>query len=836
MASSYPTGLDAFPTTRPGGNLVGPDVLDHADALNKIEAELGVNPSSSYTDVAARLAAIEAAEGGGGGGGVSSSLEAKLTNSPAAGTNSLTLDRTAPAGWVAQSFIVVDAYTPQAELVKMNSASGTSVVTVASLKYSHAAGDTVLLLNSGVATAALWGVKADGSTDDHDALQEAIVQCAANGIWLDCQAKTSIIASPLVLPQSHKIRNFNFKASASFAPADTNNAALMTQDGNIVSVVSADPATDIITTNVAHGIPADGIGVVFGGSSLPAGLVAGRFYYAYNRTTTTFTVSATVGGPNVDITATGTGTAYCEVYSANIKSFFQNGFLNCNLVPGLNGILVSVQQNAQWDVFRVDGAPGFGIRVTGQEAGWQNIEVNNCGVGIQFDNMSFLYAYEISMQGCTTSFLQGINAGLISSSLTGIHIEDLDAPGTYIDFATGPCSNVLLDDVTISGMGTDSASNVGIDLGVAGTKICTYEIRRLKFPTASVGTSNLAVRDNYRGKSILAYTASSTASADREIGCLIGNNVPSAGTISDSYVGTTVWGVGGKEMRFGQQQNISPLLELSPGSSQTADSLIVRDTTGAQKLGITKDAALWLAKLLVGSNAGPQVLSGTGSPEGAVTAPVGSLFLRTDGGTNTTVYRKEAGAGNTGWVASASGGGGGGDPANMVKPGDMGLLAWTAPWWLGVNSPGGIGAGTQEVWAMRFVMPASGTVTNVVGRCATAGVSFSGNGAKFAIFDNAGSTRLFVSGDLSASLGATGAKTLPFATPGTLAAGVYWLAFWAQATTMPRFDGQSLALTPGISAVNQVVSRVATGLTDMPATITPNVAGGAQQPWTLGLT
>jgi hypothetical protein len=43
--------------------------------------------------------------------------------------------------------------------------------------------------------------------------------------------------------------------------------------------------------------------------------------------------------------------------------------------------------------------------------------------------------------------------------------------------------------------------------------------------------------------------------------------------------------------------------------------------------------------------------TGAGTPEGAVTAPVGSLFTRTDGGANTTLYVKESGTGNTGWVA-----------------------------------------------------------------------------------------------------------------------------------------------------------------------------------------
>ena len=43
--------------------------------------------------------------------------------------------------------------------------------------------------------------------------------------------------------------------------------------------------------------------------------------------------------------------------------------------------------------------------------------------------------------------------------------------------------------------------------------------------------------------------------------------------------------------------------------------------------------------------------SGTGSPEGVITATVGTLYRRTDGGANTTLYVKESGTGNTGWVA-----------------------------------------------------------------------------------------------------------------------------------------------------------------------------------------
>ena len=45
------------------------------------------------------------------------------------------------------------------------------------------------------------------------------------------------------------------------------------------------------------------------------------------------------------------------------------------------------------------------------------------------------------------------------------------------------------------------------------------------------------------------------------------------------------------------------------------------------------------------------LLSGFGSPEGVVTSSPGILYLNKNGGTGTTLYKKETGTGNTGWVA-----------------------------------------------------------------------------------------------------------------------------------------------------------------------------------------
>jgi hypothetical protein len=54
----------------------------------------------------------------------------------------------------------------------------------------------------------------------------------------------------------------------------------------------------------------------------------------------------------------------------------------------------------------------------------------------------------------------------------------------------------------------------------------------------------------------------------------------------------------------------------------------------------------------LGSSTGPQIRSGSGSPNGVVTGSPGDLYLNTAGGAATTLYVKESGAAtNTGWVA-----------------------------------------------------------------------------------------------------------------------------------------------------------------------------------------
>jgi hypothetical protein len=58
-----------------------------------------------------------------------------------------------------------------------------------------------------------------------------------------------------------------------------------------------------------------------------------------------------------------------------------------------------------------------------------------------------------------------------------------------------------------------------------------------------------------------------------------------------------------------------------------------------------------LFELMPGDGETIRIYKGYGSPENSVAAGVGSIYLRLDGGANTSIYIKESGSSNTGWQA-----------------------------------------------------------------------------------------------------------------------------------------------------------------------------------------
>lgn len=82
-------------------------------------------------------------------------------------------------------------------------------------------------------------------------------------------------------------------------------------------------------------------------------------------------------------------------------------------------------------------------------------------------------------------------------------------------------------------------------------------------------------------------------------------------------------------------------------------NVFVPAVDGAASFGATTNRAsdTFSRQITIGSSGIVRILSGTGSPEGLVSAVVSTIYLRSDGGASTSFYVKQSGSGNTGWVA-----------------------------------------------------------------------------------------------------------------------------------------------------------------------------------------
>ena len=93
-------------------------------------------------------------------------------------------------------------------------------------------------------------------------------------------------------------------------------------------------------------------------------------------------------------------------------------------------------------------------------------------------------------------------------------------------------------------------------------------------------------------------------------------------------------------------------LTLSGANLQLAFTAMFPSTNGDKPLGQSnlRFSEVYSVKFVFGDGT-RTVSSGSGSPEGVVTAPIGSLYTNTAGGASTTLYVKTSGTGNTGWTA-----------------------------------------------------------------------------------------------------------------------------------------------------------------------------------------
>ena len=141
-----------------------------------------------------------------------------------------------------------------------------------------------------------------------------------------------------------------------------------------------------------------------------------------------------------------------------------------------------------------------------------------------------------------------------------------------------------------------------------------------------------------------------------------------------------------------------------------------------------------LAQNISGDTEQVRVYSGVGTPEASVAAGVGSLYMRTDGGADTAVYRKETGSADTGWVAvkspaslplSVTNGGLGADNSSQVQGTVLYVSATGVISFLATGTSGQFlktqGAGANPIWATQTAPALTLVSTTTISAAATTG-------------------------------------------------------------------------------------------------------------------
>jgi hypothetical protein len=279
----------------------------------------------------------------------------------------------------------------------------------------------------------------------------------------------------------------------------------------------------------------------------------------------------------------------------------------------------------------------------------------------QYNNVG-LYAdscYNLDLYGCkftcrndtTTTFytgiyIQGLARGL---KMFGGSIEDY---GTAVRVADR--SDVLLDGVYFESPNFVGAVGISANSlsGVALTLIsCTvYLLNHAQWLNMPTGTKNaLAATGNkfiYAQYSVGDVTPAPTVPIAYNIGLSIGDvdlsgdswetvhyhaTNQSSGYTNNAWTSTAT-----------QPANYNVRFPLNdPNANRHLNEYVGRNIVLPQSKTITAGS------YVLGN--GAKDLDGSATPEGAITAPVGSLYRRTDGTTVTSLYTKGSGSGTTGW-------------------------------------------------------------------------------------------------------------------------------------------------------------------------------------------
>lgn len=326
---------------------------------------------------------------------------------------------------------------------------------------------------------------------------------------------------------------------------------------------------------------------------------------------------------------------------------------------------------------RISGVGGgFGLRVSSWSNSFSSVEIWECNKGLQCGSEFNANAFHgLYISGCTNEAIVSVDGpgqqasstfiGTVAQYSGGtrstIDLQEAYAfkfVGLYLEGNKAPC-NLLFGSRAHSCTATGVIHN--LETGTAGIQV----IRNEGKGTVINGVTNLGgtVDSLVRIEGMLPTTTvaglqmSSGAATNGELYDFSARKATVRGDGLESRLGPAViralFSENALEVRRSDTDALQMFVQdgkLYFGSDTTVPSLQRSGGTLSMLYG-AGTGTFRAPQFGLGATGGPLWMTTPGSPEGAITAPPGSICSRTAGGAGTTLYVKESGTGNTGWVA-----------------------------------------------------------------------------------------------------------------------------------------------------------------------------------------
>lgn len=418
------------------------------------------------------------------------------------------------------------------------------------------------------------------------------------------------------------------------------------------------PGTQIIKNSILVTVPAAlSTGIVLGGSSANALVSGNRVRLAQNADNYRWGIFVAGGSPIDDETL---------VVGAEISN-------NVVEAPGV-GIYVAFRTQAvtvRGNNIRIVenlGSPAerYGVLLTGGEDSTNcTVESNTIrgahhGVALQGEHLGAVVRSN-KIYSPTGNGVVALDGGGVNAIITANEVWEPGEYGVALTVtAVGPIvlgHNYITDATSgeyLRGAGVEIVPERHQDANIRRAGFGLDPVELVDILDSVVGSDSIRIRgDRYRALALQAYSSGGGS----DTACIFTGRAAGGTTASPSAVGSSV-----ETARLeGKIWNGSAWIEIANiaawgginGSDPYGEVQIWTRTAGGS---MARAAVISQGRIKVAiAFDSADIVSGTGSPEGVITAPVGSQFLRMDGASGSTLYLKETGIGNTGWAAVITG-------------------------------------------------------------------------------------------------------------------------------------------------------------------------------------